>query len=140
MECKNCEAKCGRNYVEHCEQFYCCGECAQFDSRRQANEQLTQGIQRYEETIVALNLMIKFTGDTKGLYSVIIKICKTSIFMMKCAIKQDKKVYDGFGKKWDEYAVDLMEKCTDAPSGEYLLICNQLQGMKKAREGVEKLF
>ena len=70
-----------------------------------------------------------------------IKLFKLAIFILKSLLKKDEKSVDGFIKKWQETAIELMEQATDkCNSNDYVQFSNTLKKQKEYFIECKNLF
>lgn len=130
MECSHCEAPCGKDYIESDNEFFCCVECAKYFLKQKISLDIHKYIKSYEDGILDLE-----DGSNW------IKLFKLAIFILKSLLKKDEKSVDGFIKKWQETAIELMEQATDkCNSNDYVQFSNTLKKQKEYFIECKNLF
>jgi len=138
MECRNCEAPCGKNYVESTDnKFFCCRECFHYFRKQQALLEVQIEMKRIQQHIIDLNFKYE-----KSIHSTnCIKIYKISIFMLNSILKNDIKSFDGFGLKFEEFAGELMEDCYKrGSSGCYVRFTGDIKRKKDTIDSYRQIF
>ena len=138
MECRNCEAPCGKNYVESSvNEFFCCDECFHYFRKQQSLLKVQIEIKKYQQRIIELNFEFEksiLSTNCKKMYN----IC---IFMLNCVLKNDIKSFDGFGLKFEECAGELMEDCYKRESsGNYVEFTRIIKGQKNTIDSYRQIF
>jgi len=136
MECRNCEAPCGKDYEESTNGlFFCCMDCAKYFLKQEAIFEIQAEINCQQQKIIEFNLRYGELNKSLLLYITFVKKCKIIIFMLNSVLKKDKKSFDGFSLKYQEIAGEQMEEVYRiSTSGYYLEFVKQI---KEEKEGID---
>ena len=138
MECRNCEAPCGKNYVESTfNEIFCCKECFHYFRKQQALLKVQTEIKKIQQRIIDLN----FNYEKSILDTNCKKMYNICIFMLNCVLKNDIKSFDGFGLKFEECAGELMEECYKwSSSGDYVQFTGDIKRQKDSMDSYRRIF